>query len=196
MAWRATRCVCIMLGRAGDALDACRRQCPAAFEGFQQPVRRIGETGPPRAAAQDRRKRLATSCPTASACSAQDKPGAGKTPSPIRCAKSVSGPGTAKSCAFCVTTSMPAPMKSPNSTNAAGRSNCSSAGSSSPEDKALPRHQRERRTHPDRCRADRLRVVAPRPDIARSRSKPTRLRAARQGKSHAQKTHRPAPRAR
>ena len=42
----------------------------------------------------------------------------------------------------------------------AGRSSCSSAGSSRPEDQALRRHQRERRAHPDRRRADRLPAAA------------------------------------
>ena len=49
-----------------------------------------------------------------------------------RCARSACASKAAKSCASSPTTSMQPPTKSPPSTNAAGRSSCSSAGSSRP----------------------------------------------------------------
>jgi hypothetical protein len=67
---------------------------------------------------------------TASAICPRGKRGRERTRSRTRSANCAYVLRPAKSCASLLTTSMPRPMRSPNSTSAVGRSSCSSAGSS------------------------------------------------------------------
>ena len=86
-----------------------------------------------------------------------------------------SRPRAERCCAFSRTTSTRAQRRSPTLPPTLGHRAVLSLGQTDPQDQPFRRHQRERRAHPDRRRADRLPVAAPGSGPTESHLKPDRL---------------------